>query len=48
VLIGGPVDASVVAGVMQRDDATGARLLDSLVADGLVERVDATVRLPGG
>ena len=47
VLTDGPVDPSVAAGVMQRDAATAARLLDSLVADGLVERVYASVRLTG-
>ena len=48
LLTNGPVDASVAAGVMQRDDATATRLIDSLVADGLVERVDASLCLPGG
>ena len=44
----GPLDASVAARVMQRDAATAARLTDALVADGLVERVDALLCLPGG
>lgn len=44
----GPVNASVAADVMRRDAATATRLVDSLVADGLVERVDATLCLPGG
>jgi A/G-specific adenine glycosylase len=47
-LSSGPVDASVVAGVMRRDGATAERLVDSLVADGLVERAGHSVRLPGG
>ena len=41
-----PVRDADVAAVMQREEHVGERLVASLLADGLVVRDEATLRLP--
>ena len=46
-LADGPIEPSTIAKIMQRDEATAARLVSDLIADGLCEAAGDRLRLPG-